>query len=163
MIEDECYQKLRDYALKLLSFRPRSSKEIKGKLTQFSVKKSIPQKTAARVINDLVSQNFINDEEFAVWWFEQRRTFRPKGEKLIQMELQQKGIDKEIIVKALKETAEGKKGEFESALEVASKKIDRFQYLPFKKRKIKISNLLAHRGFSWETIHKVIDSLVQKS
>lgn len=161
-MDDDKYQKVRDYALKLLSFRPRSTKEIKGKLMQFSIKRGISSKIVDQVINNLISQNFLNDKDFASWWLEQRDTFRPKGSRIIKMELLQKGIDRETIDQVLKPKKEENE-EFNLALKVANKKILSYHHLPKEEIKIKIGNLLARRGFDWETIHKVIDSLVEKS
>ena len=79
------------------------------------------------------------------------------------MELEQKGIDKEIIEKVCSKTTDESKTELDLALKVINKKVRYLQHLPFNELKIKISNLLARRGFNWDTIHKVIDSLVQKS
>lgn len=156
------YQKLRDYALKLLSFRPRSSKEIKNRLMQFSIKRGISVKLVEKVIEELISQNFINDGEFTAWWIEQRQTFKPKGRRALQMELLEKGINKEVIDEALTKEA-GEDKEFELALKVVSKKIAHLKYSSAENLKIKISGLLGRRGFSWDTIYKVIDSLRKKS
>lgn len=162
-MDNENYQKLRDYALKFLSFRPRSVKEIKSKLFQYSIKRGISAKIPDQVLGDLISQNFVNDEDFVRWWKDQRQSFRPKGLRLIKMELMQKGIDKETIDKVLSEDIEETTSEYDLALKVINKKIQYFQNLSREKTKIKIKDLLLRRGFDWEVIYKVIDSLVNKS
>ncbi len=86
-MDGENYQRLRDYALKLLSIRPRSKEEIKGRLLWFSKKKGIPNKFVEKLIEEFVFHNFLNDEEFANWWVEQRCSFRPKGQRAIRFEL----------------------------------------------------------------------------
>lgn len=162
-MDNENYQNLRNYALKLLSFRPRSVQELKGKLSQFSIKRGISSKILDKVLTDLTSQNFINDAEFIKWWVEQRRSFRPKGQRAIRLELLQKGIDKETIEKVLSEDTEEKTSEYDLAMKVVNKKIQYFKNLPKEKIKIKTRDLLLRRGFDWEVIHKVIDSLVGKT
>lgn len=158
-MDDDKYQRVRDYALKLLSFRPRSIKEIKGKLFQFSIKKGIPGKIVDQVIADLRAQNFLNDKDFASWWLEQRQSFRPKGKIVIRMELMQKGIDKETIEQVLSEGQASKETELDLAQKVVGKKLSSFQHLSKKEKRQKIGNLLLRRGFDWETIRRVIDSL----
>lgn len=162
-MDNESYQKLRDYALKVLSFRPRSAKEIKGKLFQYSIKRGISAKILDQVLADLISQNFVNDEDFVKWWKEQRQSFRPKGIRLIKMELIQKGIGKETIEKVLSENTQETTSDFDLAMRVVNKKIQYFQNLPREKIKIKVRDLLFRRGFDWEVIHKVIDSFTNKS
>lgn len=161
-MDDEKYQKLRDYALKLLSFRPRSVKEIKGKLMQFSLKRGISAKIVDQVLEKLKSDNLINDYEFVRWWVDQRQTFKPKGTRAIRLELRQKGIDKEVIDEVFSQTKDTV-SEFDLARKVIDKKIFSYRHLTTQELKIKASGLLIRRGFTWETIHKVIDSLEQKA
>lgn len=162
-MNDETVEKLRDYALKLLSFRPRSTQEIRGKLKQFSIKRGIKQILVDKVINDLTILNLINDEEFAKWWIEQRRTFRPKGGIVLKIELKNKGIDKEIIDKILS-LGEGEKNrERENALTVVGKKLPLYKNLPKEKIKVRLAGHLARRGFTWEVIYQVIDEVLKKS
>lgn len=80
-------------ALRLLSFRPRSIKEIQQRLT----KTNANTKTINRVIDNLIDKNLLNDREFAIWWVDQRVKFRPRGNFALQFELRQKGISQDII------------------------------------------------------------------
>src|SRR3990167_9112442 len=100
-MDKEDYQKIRDYCLKLLALRPRSEKEIKDKASEFSTSKRITISCVKDVLENLSSENLINDREFCRWWIDQRSSFRPKGIRVIKMELLSKGIDKEIINEVL--------------------------------------------------------------
>lgn len=112
-------------ALRLLSYRPRSIREIKQRLT----KTNADTHTINRVINNLIDQNLLNDQEFARWWVEQRIKFRPRGNYALTQELAQKGLDREIIDSVLLS--------FDAELELAKK-------LPQSKR--------SSRGFSFSVI-----------
>ena len=162
-MEDETYLKLRDYSLKLLSFRPRSIKEISDKLKQYSSKKKISEETIDQVINYLKDQKFLNDEEFVQWWFTQRKSFRPKGFQLIKLELMRKGIDKELIERFFADSKNKGEDEFFSAMRVIEKKINLLKNLHKEEKKAKIIRLLATRGFSWEVIYHVIDEVLEKA
>ncbi|MBI4990634.1 regulatory protein RecX [Candidatus Gottesmanbacteria bacterium] len=161
-MEDENYQKLRDYALKLLSFRPRSSREISTKLRQFSAKRNFSDKLVEQIIEELREQKFLDDKEFVRWWIEQRQSFRPKGLRAIKTELLNKGIDKEII-DAVFAADKGKMNEYDLALKVINKKLIHLSHLSTEKKKIKIRDLLLRRGFDWDVIYKVIDSTFEKA
>ncbi|KKS79959.1 MAG: Regulatory protein RecX [Candidatus Beckwithbacteria bacterium GW2011_GWA2_43_10] len=112
-------------ALRLLSYRPRSIREIKRRL----IRTNADTKTINRVIADLIDQNMLNDQEFAKWWVDQRVKFRPRGNYALTRELAQKGIDREIIDSVLLS--------FDAELELAKK-------LPASKR--------PSRGFSFPVI-----------
>lgn len=160
-MDQEEYIKLKDYALKFLSFRPRSKKELQGKLLQYAIKKGISQKAVDRVLTDLSNQNFINDEDFIKWWVDQRRSFKPKGERAVIIELTQKGIERDLIKKVL--SGGDKQNEYDLAVQAIKKKINTYKYLSEKEIKIKIGNFLSRRGFDYDIIYKVIDSLHKKS
>ncbi len=162
MDKDDNYFYLFNYALKLLSFRPRSYQELKKKLVNYSKKKDISNQIIESVIADLGRRNLVNDEAFVKWWIEQRHGYKPKGRKIIEAELLAKGIKKDLIIKLINEKSNPNE-EYELAYSIAKKKISNYRRLSLIDRKIKISNLLHRKGFEWEIIYRVIDSLVEKS
>ncbi len=109
------------------------------------------------MIKKLKQLRQINDKEFAKWWVDQRTTFRPRGKFGLTMELRQKGIDKEIIRKAVE-----KMDELPLAEKLAQKKAKSLKNLPREERYQKLSAYLARRGFSWETIKKVVAKYLKK-
>lgn len=161
-MEEDNYKILFDYSLKLLSFRPRSRKEMEEKLKQFSAKRKFSEDLTQKVIDKLTEQKIIDDKEFVRWWIEQRQTFRPKGARVIKLELLNKGIEKETIENELNHLKTEGADEFETALSALKKKLPYLDKLPSLKRKIKIRDFLFRRGFEWEAIRKVIDYMEQK-
>lgn len=160
-MDNDSYQLLIDKALKLLSFRPRTKKEITTRLHGLVLKKGITNKVLDKVILDLEEKNLINDREFVSWWITQRETFRPKGTRLLKIELRQKGIDSNIIEEVLEERQSGP-NQFEQALALAQKRYTKISSLPTLKVKEKIVGLLGRRGFSYDIIYEVIDTLFKK-
>jgi len=146
-------QKLLDRAYRLLSFRPRSEKEIKDYLRK---KKTTP-KLSSWVIKKLKKQGHLDDKEFAHWWVDQRSTFRPRGKFGLMMELRQKGIDKTIIEKTI-----DKIDELSLATKLAQKKLRGYKNLSREEFYQKMTAFLSRRGFSWETIKSVIDEIAKK-
>lgn len=143
--------KILDKVYRFLSFRPRSKKEIE----QYLSKKGIGEEEKKIVLKKLEKAGFVNDLAFAKFFVESRVKFRPKGKRLIAAELAQKGIDKDTINQVLSET---QTSEIDLAKVAISKKLERFLKLPELGAKQKISQFLARRGFSWETIKTIIDS-----
>ena len=148
------FQKLLDRTFRLLSYRPRSEKEI----CDYLKRRKASSKTIEVIIKKLKRLNQINDEEFASWWVEQRMTFRPRGKFGLSMELKQKGIGEEIIEKVVSEKVD----ELSLAMKLAQKKLKTYQNLPKREFYQKMSAFLARRGFSWETIKKTVAKFLDK-
>ena len=172
---DSLFGKAYERTLKYVFMRPRSKKEILDYLARSYmypkpkvyinksgdrvVKKQVVDKLATqniidRVIERLQSRGYVNDEVFAKAWFESRQFTKKPSRRKIQQELQQKGIDQEIIATLLQN--------YEST------ETDNLRYLIDKKRKIsryqddaKLVPYLVRQGFSYSDIKRElsIDSL----
>ena len=170
-IEKDQIERLVNKALRFLSFRPRSEKELrdyfayKGRLAEIKgeAEKSHYNVSIDKVITKIQKIGQIDDKAFALWWVEQRLRFKPRASSLIKRELLAKGIGKEIIEEITKETKESKEASEENlAIRAASKKISSYQKLDQEKFRNKMGQFLARKGFSWEVIKKVVDSLFIK-
>lgn len=148
------FQKVLNKTFRLISRRPRSEKEIRDYLKR----KKSPLRLIEEVIKKLKKLKQIDDSTFASWWVEQRSTFRPRGKFGLTMELRQKGVDKEIIKKVVEEKVE----ELPLAKKLAQKKFKSYKNLPREERYQKMSAFLARRGFSWETIKKVVAKFLEE-
>ena len=152
--------KLFEKALRFLSFRPRSEKEIRDHLQKkFRVSKFESQISVDQIFDDVLDRlrhlGYVNDLEFSQWWVEQRQTHSPRGLRLIKSELFQKGIAQEIIDKVL---PEDKEGEIERALKAATKKLRSYDLESWESKQ-KMSQFLARRGFDWEVIKETLERL----
>ncbi|HEX7401327.1 MAG TPA: RecX family transcriptional regulator, partial [candidate division Zixibacteria bacterium] len=94
--------KAKETALRFLSFRRRTEKEIKDKLIQRGFDENIIKRT----VEKLKEYDLINDLEFAIAWVKERLEYKPRGKKLLRQELWKKGIKKEIIDQALDESCQ---------------------------------------------------------
>lgn len=163
---DPLYQKLLDASFRFVSFRPRSSKELRDflqkKLAQWNLRVS---PVLERVLEQLRTYGYYDDKKFVVWWIAQRQGRKPKGLRLIVQELKNKGVDGGLIEEVLGEHA---MGETESvsdetlAQRAVVKKLILWKTLPELEQKQKIYRYLARRGFSQNTIHRVIDEHLKK-
>lgn len=149
----ELFEKYYTYSLKFLSYRPRSEKELRDSL----LRKKSPPEISEKIISLLKEQQFLNDEEFAKWWIEQRTSFKPRSKRVLQVELRQKGIADDIIIKYLNEEEETKVSDLEQALRLLRKKAPRYQHLERDALYSKLGGALARKGFSWDVIKQAID------
>ena len=156
-------------SLRFLSFRPRSEREIrehllrKGKLKDIKGddEKAQYERSVETVIKKLENLGQIDDYEFTKWWVEQRMRFKQSGIHLLKAELASKGVSKDTVDEIL--SANINKESYEDlALTAAQKKESSYRRLPKEDFKIRLSQFLARRGFDWNTIKKVVDSLIDK-
>ena len=77
------------FAMKLITLRKRSVFEIKTRLK----KKEYESNIIEQVIKELKGYKYIDDEDFAESYINDRMNFRPCGRFLIKNELQERGIE----------------------------------------------------------------------
>lgn len=147
------FEKFYNKALRFLSFRPRSEKEIIDNLKKR--KASLP--IIEKVISKLKEQNFVNDLEFAKWWIEQRDNFKPRSERLLKLELKQKGIEGNIL-----ESLDFLEKDLGKAKKLVEKRIKNVQHLAKHEAYQKLQRFLVAKGFNFETIKEAIDEVYEK-
>lgn len=99
MMDNPYYERLVNAAIRFVSYRPRSEKEIRDFLTRKLTKWKVSGEVLLQnVITRMRELGYIDDEKFAQWWIEQRSTFRPKGKRLLEMELRAKGVSMKIDI-----------------------------------------------------------------
>ena len=143
------FQKTLEKILKFATLRPRSEREVRGWLKRKKVHESLHKDLFDR-LNRL---DLIDDRRFADWWVEQRNSFKPRGKKALEMELRVKGIKKETIDKVLINL---KIDEVKVARKLLEKKAYRWVGLSDLKKRQKMSQYLARKGFSWDIINQII-------
>lgn len=149
----------RESAIRLLSYRARSEKEIRDRLK----KKGFSSNTADEVLDSLLKSGLVNDLEFARAFAHDKLLRKPMGKVMLKQELRKKGISKEEIEQVLNESYRSE-SEDEYAFELANKRINRSQSSfakldPLKQRK-RLSDYLARRGFDWETVTKAVERVL---
>lgn len=141
------YQK----ALNLLSRKQRTSKEIRQKL----IEKGFSDSQVKAVIDKLKAARLIEDEEYAKMWVDNRNTYHPRSQRLMRMELLQKGISSTTIEKALAGSAE----DAELATQAALQQVRKYESLSWEDFRKKLSAFLLRRGFNYGTVAPVVRSV----
>src|SRR3989344_2049706 len=149
--QSEVYERLMAAGIRFVSFRPRSEKEI---LDFLHKKLSKSHTTAPKVLDQVIIRlrelGYVDDEKFAAWWVDQRTGRKPKGKRVIEQELKQKGIEADIRI-----------DEKTLAVRAIQKKLPVWKIMPLLKRKKKISEYLYRRGFDWNVIGRVVDEVLE--
>lgn len=124
--------------------------------------KKARQEIIERVIASLIEHKFIDDEKYAKWFIENRLRFNPKGQRILKMELKQKGVATEIIEDAIRnlsidDESEVSNSDLESARKLVEKKLPKYKDMEKQEIYQKLGAFLARRGFGWDIIKKSID------
>ena len=157
-IPSDDFEKNLNRALRFLSIRQRSEKEIK----EYLLKKKVSELTLEKIIEKLKEFKFLNDEEFAKSWVETRNLIKPKPWRIIKYELKQKGISQDIIdnIGPDKETEEI--NDLKAAVKIAQKRL--LRYNGFTREEIfqKLGRYLISKGFDWDIAKRSIDEVLPK-
>lgn len=152
----EKIEKYLSLCYRYLTIRNRSEKEIRDYL----IKKNADPDIIDAIVSRLYEQKFLDDEAFARAWVRSRAMFRPRGKRMLQIELQQKGIQKELIQQILEEDSEDVPDELTQAKNLIAKRVEKLKDEPRHIIYQKVGSFLARRGYSWDISKKAIDSYI---
>jgi len=145
-------KKAKDRALKFLSYRDRSEKEIRTRLKDVGYDENIIE----WVIGELKRLKFLDDQRFAQSYAQTQMITRPMGEYFLKRELKQKGLDEELIEQTVEKAYE-EKDQFSVAMELARQRKKRYQNIDEMKAKKRVSDFLLRRGFGWDVVSEVME------
>jgi regulatory protein len=142
-----------DAAARFLEARPRSTAEVRRRLSTMGYRAALVDETLSR----LTELGYLDDEAFARSWVASRDRARPRGAHALRRELQLKGVDRELIDEVLgdreTEAGTGAAAAFTSADEAAAerlltKKLPSLLREPDPRKRLqKAYALLARSGF----------------
>jgi len=133
----------KDYALRLLSIRPRSVREIIDRLAR----KGYDLQAVDSVVADLAELGLLDDAKFAKLWIESRTALRPMGASRLRAELARKGVARGLIDQALADSSKDRDEEV-AAMELASRKLRSLRSLDPAVARRRLAGFLSRRGFS---------------
>ena len=143
------------FAIKLLSIRKRSVFEMRDRLKR----KEFEDDVIDEVIKELFEYKYLNDEEFAEAYINDRINFNPRGSFLVKKELREKGIAENIVDQKIKELFPEKK-EMELAREAAKKKMGTLNK-DLERNKVyqKVGSYLQAKGYASYIIREVLEDV----
>ncbi len=158
LLTAEEHASARQAALRFLSYRLRSEREIRTKLAE----KEFTPATVERVVDQLRSAGMLDDRRFALAFVHDARMRRPTGERLLRQQLLLKGIARPLIDEVLADESAGTE-ERGAALQAARAMLKK--YRTSRKgsnaatQRSRLAQFLARRGFGWNVITPVLRSL----
>jgi regulatory protein len=145
----------RQTALRYLSTRPRTEREIRDKLRE----KEFGDDEIISTINDLKSSGLINDAEFARMYVRDKTTHRPTGRVLLMRKLLLLGVSKEIADEAISEMQKSRNQEdaaLQAAQQYLSKSHRTSRHGDPRKERQRLAAFLTRRGYTWDVIQPVL-------
>ena len=148
LAEKDKLQQCFNAALRFLGHRPRSEAEVRQRLARRGFEIEMIEKTLER----LRDMGFTDDAEFARAWVQNRELLNPRGKRLTKMELKRKGLEPDIIEKAVNTIDEK-----DSAYRAAQNRIRRFESLDHREFRLRLGQYLGRRGFNYAVIKEITE------
>lgn len=82
-----------EIALHYLGARPRTRWELERRLRRTSASEEV----IADAMERLARLGYVDDTAFARWWAEQRDRHSPRGRRMVEAELRQRGVPREVL------------------------------------------------------------------
>ena len=149
LTKEQALDKIKYYC----SYQERCHSEIKDKLHSYGLRK----KEAEEIIAELIENNYLNEERFAVQFAGGKFRMKQWGRKKIQYELQQKGVNSFIIQIALKEIDEEEY--LETLQKLAQTKWNALNVENNLLRQSKTNAWLLQKGYEQRLISQVIQGM----
>jgi len=144
----EAGERAYERCLHYLSFRPRSTREVRDYMRGKDVDEDIRE----QVIERLTRTRLLDDRAFCAYWIDNRRAHRPKGRWALRSELALKGIEREIIAEMLEELDE--EADALRAAERQAVKLARYDDATFRRR---LLGFLQRRGFGYDVARRTVE------
>lgn len=148
---EEMQYAARDLALNHLARRPRTRLQMQAYLRE----KGYPEPVVQSVLQFLQQYGFLDDKRFALDYVRSRLASKPRSERMLRLELKQKGVPEEIVAEVFMENPIDDR---ESALALARarwKKTGRKEAGEWRK----LAGYLYRKGYRMGTIREVMQIL----
>lgn len=142
-------------ALNFLSYRPRSTQEVRQNLLRS--KKGFSEAAVNAAVERLERVGLLDNLAFARFWVSNRDQHKPRSARALRYELRQKGLEDDVIEAVLTDVDES-----EAAYRAARSRVRRFESAGEEVFRKKMGDFLARRGFSYGVIREVLDRLIEE-
>ncbi|MEW6571632.1 MAG: regulatory protein RecX [Nitrospirota bacterium] len=145
----DSHAEARQYALKLLSYRSRSEKELRDRLK----KKGIQEAVISSTIEHLRNLGLVNDVLLAEILMNDAINIKLLSQNGARQYVLSRGVPREITDAAFEKLDNM---DIENARKIVARKLEALKDYPGKTVKRRLCNFLLRRGYSYETIAEVL-------
>ena len=151
LLSDDERARATNAALTFLGYRARSEREVRDRLRRgrFS------QEAIDHAITRLHDWRYLDDEDFARRWVENRSTHRPRGRRLLQQELRQKGIASETAREVIEESD---LDEIAMATALARQRVSSYAGQDALTVRRRLGGYLARRGYGFDVVRAALNT-----
>ena len=153
LAETDQRQRGTNAAVRLLGYRPRSEAELRDRL----LRRGFEAATIDTVLGKLKEQGLVNDADFALFWKENRQSFRPRSRRMTRLELRRKGVDSDVIDRIV-----GEIDDSDGAYRAAQPKARQMQTTDYEVFRRRLGEYLRRRGFDYEVINHTVAKIWQE-
>jgi len=151
-LHQEELHKVKQAALRYLSYRPRSVHEVRTYLKR----KGFEDGLAEQVIEEMIAHRYLDDQEFAKNWVDERRRLKGVGTLRLKQELAKKGIASSLIDEALSYVDEDEQRQL--AMEVAERRYLRICRESWPVIERRLGQYLLRQGFPYHLVFSVLQT-----
>jgi regulatory protein len=150
LVNPDSYERCLTAAMRYLAYRPRSNAELLERLQR----RGFDNKTQEMVINKLKEQGWLDDTKFAEYWKDNRESFSPRSRRLTRVELQRKGVARDIIDRTIGEIND-ESNAYRAAVAAAARlpRSDRDRFFH------RLEGYLRRRGFGYDIIEPTLEKV----
>ena len=121
-------------------------------------RKQFAEPVIDRALADLWQQGLVDDRQFAEAWVSNRLSTGRAGRTRLAWELRARGIERQVAEESLAQISEAE--EFPFDLEVAERRYERLRGEEPEALRRKLASFLMRRGFSYDTIDRVLTKIL---
>ncbi len=140
-------------ALVYLAYRPRTEQEVRTRLRRAGHSHEV----IAQVMAKLHEWRYLDDADFARRWVENRTEHKPRGRRLLQQELRQKGVAAETAREVI---ADAEVDEAAAAEILARKRLASYAGDDPQAVRRKLSSYLARRGYGYDVVRGAVERVL---
>ena len=142
-------------ALAFLGYRPRTEREVRDRLRERGHAPAAVEATIER----LRGWRYVDDAGFARFWVEGRVEHRPRGRRLLEQELRQKGVDRETAREAV---ADADYDEVAAAVALARKRWPAYAADDPASARRRLGAYLQRRGFGRDAVRAALRDVLRE-
>jgi regulatory protein len=142
----------KDLAVKYLATRPRTTYQLRVYLARKGFSDAVIQ----QVLHFLSDYGYIDDKRYAEGFIRSRMQDRPRSERMLRFELQQKGIADEVIDEVL---ASACVDDQKTALALARARLAKMRDIDERVLVRRLGSFLARRGYRMGTIQEILRTI----